>query len=47
MRELGARSFHVSCWNCHHQAALSADRWPDDLGFLLRMIGTESRIVHL
>jgi hypothetical protein len=24
MRELGVRSFHVSCWNCHHQAVLSA-----------------------
>jgi hypothetical protein len=30
MRELGARSLDVSCWNCHHQAVLSADRWPDD-----------------
>jgi hypothetical protein len=30
MRELGVRSLDVSCWNCHHQAVLSADRWPDD-----------------
>jgi hypothetical protein len=28
MRELGVRSLDVSCWNCHHQAVLSADRWP-------------------
>jgi hypothetical protein len=31
MRELGVRSLDVSCWNCHHQAVLSADRWPDDV----------------
>jgi hypothetical protein len=37
----------MSCWNCHHQAVLSAERWPGDAGFLLRMIGTESRTVHL
>jgi hypothetical protein len=30
MRELDVRSFHMSCWNCHHQAVLSADR-PDDV----------------
>jgi hypothetical protein len=29
MRELDVRSFHMSCWNCHHQAVLSADR-PDE-----------------
>jgi hypothetical protein len=29
MRELGVRSLFVSCWQCHHQAVLSADRWPD------------------
>ena len=22
------RSIAVSCWQCHHEAALSADRWP-------------------
>jgi hypothetical protein len=26
MRERGVRSLNVSCWNCHHQAVLSADR---------------------
>jgi hypothetical protein len=26
MRELGVRSLDVSCWNCHHQVVLSADR---------------------
>jgi hypothetical protein len=31
MRELGVRSLDVSCWLCHHQAVLSADRWPDDI----------------
>jgi hypothetical protein len=30
-RELGARMLFVSCWQCHHQAVLSADRWPDDV----------------
>ena len=29
MRANGVRSLAVSCWQCHHQAALSADRWPD------------------
>jgi hypothetical protein len=29
MRQLGVRSFAVHCR--HHQAALSADRWPDDV----------------
>jgi hypothetical protein len=31
MRQLGVRSFDVSCWNCQHRAVLSADRWPDDI----------------
>jgi hypothetical protein len=31
MRELGVRSLDVSCWNCQHQAILSADRWPDGI----------------
>jgi hypothetical protein len=31
MRELGVRSLDVSCWNCHHQAVLSADHWPGDV----------------
>jgi hypothetical protein len=31
MRELGVRSLAVYCWQCHHQAVLSANRWPDDV----------------
>jgi hypothetical protein len=31
MRDNGARSLFVSCWNCHHRAVLSADHWPDDV----------------
>ena len=31
MRQLGVRSLDASCWNCDHQAVLSADRWPDDV----------------
>jgi hypothetical protein len=31
MRELGARSLDVSCWNCQHRAVLSVDRWLDDV----------------
>jgi len=30
MRANGVRSLFVSCWQCHHQALLSADRWPDE-----------------
>jgi hypothetical protein len=31
MRQLGVRSLVVSCWQCHHEAILSADPWPDDI----------------
>jgi hypothetical protein len=31
MCELGVRSLFVSCWLCHRQAVLTADRWPDDV----------------
>jgi hypothetical protein len=31
IRENGMRSLFVSCWQCHHQAVLSADHWPDDI----------------
>jgi hypothetical protein len=47
-RELGVRSLDVSCWNCHHQAVLSADRWPDDMAvptFGPRMVCTSCGIV--
>jgi hypothetical protein len=29
MRHNGVRSLFVSCWQCHHRAIMSADRWPD------------------
>jgi hypothetical protein len=38
----------VSCWNCHHQAVLSADRWPDDVALPTlgpRMVCTGREIV--
>jgi hypothetical protein len=31
MRANGVRSLAVSCWQCHHQAVLSGDSWPDDM----------------
>jgi hypothetical protein len=48
MRELGVRSLDVSCWNCHHQAVLLADCWPDDVvvpTFGPRMVCTGCGIV--
>jgi hypothetical protein len=41
------RSLDVSCWNCHHQAVLGADRWPDDVAvaFGPRMVCTSCGIV--
>jgi hypothetical protein len=48
MRELGVRSLFVSCWNCHHQAVLSAERWRDDVAvpaFGPRMVCTGCGIV--
>jgi hypothetical protein len=48
MRELGVRSLDVSCWNCQHQAVLSADRWPDDVAVPAcgpRMVCTRRGIV--
>jgi hypothetical protein len=47
MRELGVRSLDVACWNCHHQAVLSADR-SDDVAvptFGPRMVCTGCGIV--
>jgi hypothetical protein len=29
MRENGVRSLAVSCWQCHHQAILNVETWPD------------------
>jgi hypothetical protein len=31
MRAQGVCSLSVSCWHCHHDAVLHADRWPDDM----------------
>jgi hypothetical protein len=31
MREFSDRSLDVSCWLCHHQGVLNADRRPDDV----------------
>jgi hypothetical protein len=48
MRELGVRSLFVSCWQCHHEAVLNADRWPDHVtvpSFGPRMVRTSCRIV--
>jgi hypothetical protein len=48
MREFGLRSLFVSCWNCHHQAVLSAERWPDEVAvpaFGPRMVCTSCGIV--
>jgi hypothetical protein len=48
MRELGVRSLFVSCWQCHHQAVVSADAWPDDIPvpiFGPRMVCTSCGIV--
>jgi hypothetical protein len=48
MRQLGMRSLFVSCWNCHHEAVLLADRWPGDLAvpaFGPRMVCTSCGII--
>jgi DDE superfamily endonuclease len=48
MRQFGVRSLDVSCWLCHHQAVLSADRWPDHIAvptFGPRMVCTSCGIV--
>jgi hypothetical protein len=48
MRENGVRSLFVSCWNFHHRAVLSADRWPDDVPvptFGPRMVCTRCGII--
>jgi hypothetical protein len=50
MRELGVRSLDVSRWNCHHQAVLSADRWPDEVAVpsfgprMVSIIGADARL---
>jgi hypothetical protein len=36
MRANGVRWLAVSCWQCHHQAILSADPWPDHTSAIVR-----------
>jgi hypothetical protein len=46
MRANGVRSIAVPCWQCHHEAVLSADRWPDHMAvptFGPRMVCTPIR----
>jgi hypothetical protein len=48
VRHLGVRSLAVYCWQCHHQAVMSADRWPDDIAvpsFGPRMVCTKCGMV--
>jgi hypothetical protein len=48
MRENGVRSLAVSCWLCHHETVLSANRWPDHVpapSFGQRMVCTSCGIV--
>ncbi len=48
MRAQGVRSLSVSCWLCHHEAVLIADRWPNEVtlpSFGPRMVCTGCGIV--
>jgi hypothetical protein len=48
MRAQGVRSLSVSCWVCHRDVVLAADRWPDDVpvpAFGPRMVCTGCGIV--
>jgi hypothetical protein len=48
MRANGVGSIAVSCWQCHRQAVLSADRWPDHMALPTlgpRMVFTRGGIV--
>jgi hypothetical protein len=48
MRSNGVRSLDVSCWQCHHQAIVSADPWPDHVpvpSFGPRMVCTRCGII--
>jgi hypothetical protein len=47
MRSNGVRTLAVSCWNCHHEAVLSAEPWPDHVpvpSFGPRMVCTQCGI---
>jgi hypothetical protein len=44
----GVRLLAMSCWQCHHQAVLSADPWSDDVPvptFGPRMVCTRCGII--
>ena len=48
MRANGVRSLAVSCRECHHEAVLSADRWPDHVpvpSFGPRVVRTRCGII--
>jgi hypothetical protein len=48
MRANGVRSLFVSCWLCHHQAVVGADRWLEHVpvpSFGPRMVCTRCGIV--
>ena len=48
MRANGVRSLDVSCWNCHHQAIISVEPWPDHMpvpSFSPRMVCTRCGII--
>jgi hypothetical protein len=48
MRANGVQSLAVLCWQCHHEAVLSADRWPDGMlvsTFGPRMVCTSCGII--
>jgi hypothetical protein len=39
MRANGVRSLAVSCWQCHHEAVVSANRCPTPCQWLGRIVG--------
>jgi hypothetical protein len=45
MRANGVRSLAVSCWQCHHETMVSADRWPDACRAEAELFGTVVVIV--
>jgi hypothetical protein len=48
MRANGVRSLDVCRWQCHHEAILSADPWPDHMAvpaFGPRMVCTRCGII--
>ena len=48
MRANGVRRLDLHCWQCHHEAVLDADPWPDDVtvvSFRDRLVCTRCGIV--